>query len=88
MTLGNLGIGPRRDRPKTKPMAILTPYGKQKLDDTDIRGDKGAIMWYLKENGMSSVQELADECGMSQNKIRDILKDLESEMFVQKVERS
>ena len=86
MVMKNLGLG-GPPAPKKKIMAVLSPEGRQKLETTDVRGDRGDIMWHLKENGPCSVDELSEGLDMSANKVKDVLRDLEAESFVRRIDR-
>jgi DNA-binding MarR family transcriptional regulator len=71
--------------PRKKPMATLTPTGREKLEISDPTGTRGDIMWYLKENGPSSVEEIRASLNLSPQKVKDILRTLESESMISRL---
>ena len=54
----------------------LTPLGRQKLEVDNIGGDRGEIMWYLKQHGRSSLREIAEKTGIVFPKVKGLVNEM------------
>lgn len=70
-----------RKKPKTQVM--LTPLGKQKMDEKNIQPDTsdGKILWYIRNHTQCNFGEIVDETGLSYGKTKSILDKYASEEF-------
>jgi len=77
MVLGDI----LKRQPKTQVM--LTPLGKQKMEDKDIQPttSDGKVLWYVREHTQCNLAEIADDTGMSYVRVKDILNKYSSNAF-------
>lgn len=68
-------------QPKTQVM--LTPLGKQKMEEKDIRPDTadGRVLWYVRDHIQCNLAEIADDTGLSYTRVKDILNKYSSNEF-------
>jgi len=63
----------------------VTPLGATKADEFSLSGPKWEVLACMRENGPSSVSEIATEIGISTDKVKAILKGLISSGYVKRV---
>ena len=75
-----------KNKPKTKgnTVIVLTPLGKTKAESSDLPGTIFRVLSELNESGPSTVHELADNLGMSEERVKSIAKNLMSTGYVKK----
>lgn len=61
---------------KPKNQIALTAQGRAKIEKIDPNGSEGRVLWYIKEHGQCSLQEIADDTGFSYWKIKAICEKL------------
>ena len=60
----------------------VTPLRKQKAQEFALSGPRLTVLQHIAENAPCSVSELVRECGMSEEKIKLILKSLMSDGYI------
>jgi len=59
-----------------------TPLGKQKAQEFALSGPRLTVLQHITENAPCSVSELVRECGMSEEKIKHVLRTLIGDGFI------
>ncbi len=75
----------RRVRVGMKSSYNVTALGKQKAEEFSLSGPRWQVLAYVSENGPSGVSEIVKEVGLSDEKVKLILKGLMDNGYVQAV---
>ena len=65
-------------------VVVLTPLGKTKADKIDLPSGKWQVLATLDEQGACTISELSNECQMSQDRVKQIVKDFIATGYVKK----
>jgi len=63
----------------------VTALGKHKAEEQALTGPSWKVLAYVAEDGPASVNEIEKEVGMSNEKVRVVLRDLLNNGYVQPV---
>lgn len=60
----------------TKHRVDLTPEGRIRIENDNIAGVRGDIMWYIKEHGASSPKVIAEQTGIAPPRVKGVINEL------------
>ena len=63
---------------------VIMPVGKDKVEKYSMHGEKGKVLSALFEISPCTTSELADETGMSPEKVKGVIKGLIKEGYARK----
>ena len=66
-----------------KATVSLTDLGTQKHDEMAVDGVRLDVLVYLKNNGSSSIREIADSTHVEEHKVRKMVEEMSNEGWVE-----